>query len=189
MSSSRSSGTSAASWASLTRVERDVRDLGRGHIAVAPEQRENPRAPDQLARHLEVERRQRQRLVVEHLDGRSACPNAMTGPKVGSSAMPTMSSCAFGRTIMGWTVTPVDACLGLRGMGSGDDFGGGGTHRVFRREVEAHAADIRLVDDVARQDLDDHRRAGAEERPRQRRRLHRRRRRAASAPSGSRRRS
>ena len=27
---------------------------------------------DQLVRHLEVERRQRQRLVVEHLDGRSA---------------------------------------------------------------------------------------------------------------------
>jgi hypothetical protein len=30
----------------------------------------------------------------------------MTGPKVGSSAMPTMSSQALGRIIIGWTITP-----------------------------------------------------------------------------------
>ena len=38
----------------------------------------------------------------------------MTGPKVGSSAMPTISSRAFGRTIIGWTVTPVMRASGLR---------------------------------------------------------------------------
>ena len=55
----------------------------------------------------------------------------------------------------------------------------------LRGEVEPHAADVGLVDDVPRQDLDDHRRACGEKRPRQPRRPRRRRGRAASAPSGS----
>ena len=40
-------------------------------------------------------------------------PNTITGPKVGSSAMPAMSSRAFGRSTIGWIVTPVMRASGL----------------------------------------------------------------------------
>jgi hypothetical protein len=40
-------------------------------------------------------------------------PNTMTGPKVGSSAIPAINSRAFARTIIGWMVTPVMRASGL----------------------------------------------------------------------------
>jgi hypothetical protein len=40
-------------------------------------------------------------------------PKAMTGPKVGSSATPTISSRALARTIIGKTVTPAMRAPGL----------------------------------------------------------------------------
>jgi len=61
----------------------------------------------------------------------------MTGPKVGSSAMPRMSSCAFGRTIIGWMVTPA-----MRASG-----------RAARADAMISAAAVRTDDSDARPSL------------------------------------
>jgi hypothetical protein len=55
---------------------------------------------------LQIERRKRKRLVVDDLDCRAAAAEYDTVPKVGSSAKPTISSHAFGRTTMACTITP-----------------------------------------------------------------------------------
>ena len=69
--------------------------------------------------------------------------------------MPTISSRAFGRTIIGWTMTPAMCASGRVGAGA---------RRLPLRRRRArrrasirsslHAADIRLVDDVVGEDLD-----------------------------------
>ena len=61
-----------ASCASLTSISARRRSSAGGHVAVGLEQARHPRARDQVARELQVERRQRQRLVVDDLDRRAA---------------------------------------------------------------------------------------------------------------------
>jgi hypothetical protein len=53
----------------LNESQSDIRHPGGGNVAVALEHARDPRPGNQFAGHLEVERGQRQRLVVEHLDG------------------------------------------------------------------------------------------------------------------------
>ena len=93
------------------------------------------------------------------------CPNTITGPKVGSSATPTMSSRAFGRTIIGKDGDAGDARVGLRRPRPGENFRGGLAHGVLAGEIEPHAADFRLVHDVGRLNLEDDRRAAGQVRP------------------------
>ena len=68
MSSSRISGTSAASCDSFTSTSADRALVRRRHVAIGLEDARHPRARDQHLGELQVERRQRQRLVVDDLD-------------------------------------------------------------------------------------------------------------------------
>ena len=63
---------SAASCASLTSTSAIAVLVGRRHVAIGLEHARDARARDQVARKLEIERRQRQRLVVDDLDRRAA---------------------------------------------------------------------------------------------------------------------
>ena len=82
-------------------------------------------------------------------------PNTITGPKVGSSAMPAINSRAFGRITIGWTMTPSMRASGFGFFCIRDDVGCRSAHRVFAADIEPHAADVGFVDDIAREDLDD----------------------------------
>ena len=137
-----------------------------GHVAVAGDEAGHPRASDEVARHFEIERRQCERLVVDRLNRRSALAegNDRTKGRIVGNA-----DDEFLR------LRPDDhrlddhagnAGFGFRRPRAGNDVGRGRPHRRFRGEAEAHPADVRLVDDVRRLDLDDHRSSGAEKRPR-----------------------
>ena len=80
-------------------------------------------------------------------------PNTTTGPKVGSSASPAMSSRALGRRTIGCTVTPATRAPGFSRSARAEDVGRRLAHRLLAREVELDAADIGFVDDVRREDL------------------------------------
>ncbi len=84
-------------------------------------------------------------------------PKTMTGPNVGSSATPTISSRAFGRTIMGKTVTPSIRASGFAARARLKNVRRGLTHVLLGDEAEPDAADLRFVDDVGRQNLQDDR--------------------------------
>ena len=124
MSSSRISGTSAASCASLTSTRRDRALVGGRHVAIGLEDARHARARDQHRR------------PASRSSGGSASalssmtstavpprPNTTTGPKVGSSARPAISSRAFGRRTIGCTVTPAIARVGLQPLGALEDVG------------------------------------------------------------------
>src|ERR1700730_2355533 len=94
-------------------------------------------------------------------------PNATTGPKVGSSAIPTMSSCAFGLTIIGWMVTPLMRASG-RAARPGDNVVYRFANGIRVGQVQTDAADFGFVHDVGRQNLGDHRLVARQERRRRR---------------------
>ena len=91
-------------------------------------------------------------------------PNTMTGPKVGSSAIPAISSRALGRKIMGWMVTPVMRACGICSRARARISATASRTAGCGGQVQPHAADLRLVHDVGRQDLGDHGRAVREQR-------------------------
>ncbi len=72
ISRSRSSGISAAICASLTRTIATASVLDRGHVAIGAQQPRDTGPPDKVAGQLQIERRKRQRLVVDDLDRRAA---------------------------------------------------------------------------------------------------------------------
>ena len=127
--------------------------VGSRNVAVGLEHARHAGARDQLARKFEIERGQRQRLVGDDLDCGPAAPNTMTGPKVGSSAIPAISSRALGRRIIGMDRDAGDAGVGLGGLRARQDIGDSLAHRAFAGEVEPHAADFGFVNDVRRQNL------------------------------------
>ena len=90
-STSRTCGRSAASCR-LDQHQRDRGLVGSRNVAIGLELTRHAGAGNQCAREREVERRQREGLVVDDLDRRAARPEHYPGPKVGSSAMPAMSS-------------------------------------------------------------------------------------------------
>ena len=90
-------------------------------------------------------------------------PKTTIGPKVGSSAMPAISSRAFGRRIMGWIVTPVMRASGLAARARARISVVCLAHRLFAGQVETHAADVGLVHDIGRQDFDGDRAAAGEQ--------------------------
>src|ERR1700730_6242320 len=94
-------------------------------------------------------------------------PNATTGPKVGSSAIPTMSSCAFGLTIIGGMGTPLMRAAG-RAARPGENVVYRFANGIRVGQVQTDAADFGFVHDVGRQDLGDHRLVARQERRRQR---------------------
>ncbi len=79
-------------------------------------------------------------------------PKRMTGPNVGSSATPAISSRALGRLIIGWIVTPSMCASGPRDARALHHLTGRLAHAFQRRHVEHDAADIRLVRDVPREE-------------------------------------
>ena len=85
--------------------------------------------------------------------------------------MPAISSRAFGRKIMGWTVTPVMRASGFAARARAQHVGGRFAHRLFAGQVEPHAADVGFVHDVGREDLHGDRAAAGQDRRRGRRGL------------------
>ena len=80
-------------------------------------------------------------------------PKRMIGPKVASSPMPTRSSWARGRCTISSTVKPSIAAPGTLPPHRRQHLAGGGLHRLGGGEIEPDAADVRLVGDLRRQDL------------------------------------
>ena len=81
----------------------------------------------------------------------------MTGPKVGSSATPAISSRAFGLMIIGEIGHAVDARLRPRRARPAQNVGRRLAHGMSGREVERDAADLGFVHDVGREDFYRHR--------------------------------
>ena len=113
-SSSRTSGRSAASCASLTSTSATASVVRSRHVAIGLE----VRATRGCARSARARASRSSGGSASALSSMTSTavpprPNTTTGPKVGSSAIPAISSRAFGRTIIGWMVTPVMRASGL----------------------------------------------------------------------------
>jgi len=128
----------------LDKCEGDIHHFGGGNVAIAFEHARDPRACNQFAGHLEVERRQRQGLVVDHLDRRAALSKGddwTEGGIVGDAQDEFVGLRAHDHRL---DSDADDACIGPGGSGGGDDIGGTGPHRRFGCEAEPHATDVRL---------------------------------------------
>ena len=88
-------------------------------------------------------------------------PTMRIGPNTGSSAAPRISSTACGRLIMGCTTKPSMRAPGAAVQTLSCMARAASQHFRLRTEIEHHAADIALVGDLARQDLQRHRKADA----------------------------
>ena len=136
--------------------------VGGGHVAVSLEDASDPGARDEAAREREVERRQRQRLVADDFDRRSALPedDDRAESRVVGDADDELARL---RTHdHGKDGDPGNSRVGFFRPRPIENFRGRLVHRVLAGEIEPHAADLRLVHDVGRLDLEDDRRAGGQ---------------------------
>ena len=135
--------------------------VGRRHVAVGLEDARDPRAGDETARQRQIERRQRQCLVVDDFDRGAAVAEDDDGPEgriVGEADDQLARIRAHDHRKHG---DAVDSRSGLAArarlsMPPWPDDGLRGD------ETEQDAADIRLVDDIGRRILENHRVAGGE---------------------------
>ena len=79
-------------------------------------------------------------------------PNIITGPNCGSVVMPTMTSVPC--FAICWTATPLMRAFGSALLRVGHDFVEGRPTASRFSEVELHTADVALVGDVGRDDLE-----------------------------------
>ena len=152
------------------RIEIDLADLGkircelreldqeksdglfvrRRHVAVGLEDARHPGAGDQVARQRQIERRQRQRLVVDHLDRGAALAeddDRTEGRIVGEADDELARLRPHDHGKHGHAVDPR---IGLGGARPIEDLRRGLAHVLLGDEIEPHAADFRLVHDVGR---------------------------------------
>ena len=132
-------------------------DVGRRTVAIARHQLADAGLLDHVARQRAVERRQRQRLVGDHLHRHA--PGAeqhhrAEGGVFGHAQNQLMRVLAPDHRLHR---QPVDLRVGPRLARSGEDALGGGGGLLSRVQVQPHAADVGFMGDVARQDLDRHR--------------------------------
>ena len=142
--------------------------VGGRHVAVGLENPRHPGARDEPARKLEIERRQRQRLVADDLDRHSPLPerdHRTEGRIVGHADDELARLGAHDHRKNG---NAIDARVGLGRSRAVENVRCRRAHGGFIAEVEPHAADLRFVNDVGRLDLQHNRRAFGEMRPRRR---------------------
>ena len=162
--------------AQLGQVGGELRDLDEdqrhgalvdgGDVAVGLEDARHARPRDQVARELQVERRQGERLVVDDLDGRAAVTEDDDGAEgwiVGNAGDQLARLRAPHHGLNG---DARDARRRLQATRALEDVGGGAAHGGLARQVELHAGDVGFVHDVGRQDLHRHRAALGEDRAR-----------------------
>ena len=85
----------------LDEEQRDGVEVRGRHVTVGLEYPGHARARDEVARKLEIKRRSARALSSMTSTAVPPRPNTMTGPKVGSSAIPAINSRALGRRIIG----------------------------------------------------------------------------------------
>ena len=159
MSSSARAGRSQAICDTLQHRADQRLVVDRRAAAVAGQQGADLRLRDQVARQPVVERRQAQRAVLAQFDRRAAFAEQHRGPEHRVARDADDQFVRAGPA--GHRLHREAQHLGLRllarhALAHAD---GRGAHFVHRREAERHAADVRLVDDLRRQDLERHRKA------------------------------
>ena len=138
----------------LDQNHRDGVRLHRRHVAIGAQQPRDAGALDQAARQLQVERRQRQRLVVDDLDRRAAAAEHDDGAEgriVGEAENEFARLRPHHHRLHHHARNPR-----LRPQRScpRENLGGRLAHRIGIGEIEHDAADIGFVHDVARHDLE-----------------------------------
>ena len=136
--------------------------VGGGHVAVSLEDAGDPGAGDEAAREREVERRQRQRLVTDDLNRRASLPedNDRAESRIIGDADDELTR--FRTHDHGEDGDPGNSRAGFFRPRPIENIRGRLVHRALAGEVEANAADLRLVHDVGGLNLEDNRRAGGE---------------------------
>ena len=136
-------------------------DVGRRHVAVAVQQPGDARALDQRARQRGVERRQRHGAVGHHLDRRAALSEKDHGAKgrVDAGADDQLLRLLHLHHLLHGEA--FDARVGLAFAHAHQHGLRGGAHVAFVVQVQHHAADVGLVRDVFRKNLEHHRKADA----------------------------
>ena len=118
-------------------------------VAIGLEDARDAGARDQVARQIEIERRQRQGLVVDDLDRGAAVAeddDRTEGRVVGHADDQFARLRTHDHRMDG---DAGDARVGLGRARPRQNLGGGFAHRGLAGEVEPDAADVRFVDDVA----------------------------------------
>ena len=167
----------------LDQQERDGVGICGRNVAVGLEHARHPGARDQLAGKLEIERRQRQRLVADDLDRGPAAAehdDRAEGRIVGD---PRDQFARFRTQNHRMDRHAGDASIRPHCVRSREDIGDRLAHRAFAGEVEPHATDLGLVHDVRRQNFRHDARSVRQQWAPPRRRLHRHRAQAARARS------
>jgi len=151
--------------------ERNRGFVCRGNIAVGLKNARDARSRDEPARQRQVQRRQRQRLVIDDFDGGAALAehnDRAEGRIVGHAD----NQFARLRTDHHRKYHhPDDASVRFGGARPVENVGRGLAHRLLAGEVEPYAPDIRFVHDVGRLNFQDHGIAVGEMRPRRDRSL------------------
>ena len=136
-----------------------------GHIAIGLEPTRDPCPRDQIGGQLEIERRQRQRLVVDDLHGGSAAPEQDDRPEGRIVGEANDQLPCFPAPDHRLNDDARHRSLGPQSRRAFEDFSDRLAHRVLVGDVELDATDIRFVDDIGRQDFDRDRSAVSEGRP------------------------
>ncbi|MFO1141414.1 MAG: hypothetical protein U1E59_03320 [Amaricoccus sp.] len=130
------------------------RGIGRRPAAKAAEQATDARPPDQLGREPRVEGRQRHGGITEHLDRDPAGAQQDQRSEDGVAPEPEDQFLSLGSPHHRLQGEAVDPRVGRPGPHPFGDRPGGRPGRLRRGDVEDDRAEIGLVADVARQELD-----------------------------------
>ena len=140
----------------LDHEQRDGVDVRGRDVAVSLEHARHPRASDQVARKHEIQRRQRQRLVVDDLDRGAAAAKDHDRAEsriVRNSGDQLPRLRAHDHRMERHAG---DARIRPRGPRPREDVGDGLADRRLVGEVEPYAAHLRFVNDIRRKDLGHH---------------------------------
>ena len=137
----------------LDQRQGDVGLARRRDVAVGLEHPRDAGARDQVAGELHVERRQRQRLVVDDLDRGAAAAEYDDRPEGRIVGDPGDELARFRAQNHRLDDHPGNARVRSCRARLAEDLGSGVAHRLLARKVQPHAADVGFVHDVPRLDL------------------------------------
>jgi hypothetical protein len=135
---------------------RDGVQLHRGHIPVAPQQPRDARACDQITSQWQVERWQRQRLVVNNLNRRAAPAEHDDGAEGRIVGKTKNQFARLGPHHHCLHDDARDPRLRAKRLRARQDVRGRRANGIGGGEIEHDAADVGFVNDVARHDLEHH---------------------------------
>ena len=131
-----------------------------GDVAVGLEAARNSGARNEIAGELDIERRQGKGLVVDHLDGRPATSEDDYRPKRRIIGEPRDEVTRLRPHDHRLDNNAGDSCFRPNGSNAIENLRCCTSNRRRGRKVQAHAADVRLVLNVLRQDLKRNRQPG-----------------------------